>query len=96
MTRIPSDHELAPVHVAEYRTERRDGRRAFTHSDSARRWVEEQLEQDLPWERTGKDRWEATTEWVDASVVTVPLHDPSVLKRRYPDAFNGDYENKDT
>lgn len=91
---IPPDHDAATIFAARYISTGCAGKRAFSDSARARRWVEDQTAQDLPWEADG-DEWVASTSQVSARVERIPLHDPLTLKRRYPDAFNGEYTDPD-
>jgi hypothetical protein len=88
---IPPEHEAAAVFVAEYRSDTRADARAFSSGARARRWVEEQTEQSLDWEQEHEDEWRVATEYVMCRVRRIPLHDALTLRRRYPDAFNGEY-----
>lgn len=91
---IPENHDVAAVFVAEYRSERRSDVRAFSSGARARRWAEEQTEQSLAWENPRGGEWRVTTEYLMCRVRRVTLHDPPTLRRRFKDAFNGEYNTE--
>lgn len=90
---IPTGHDAAAVFVARVLTGNREEARAFSSAARARRWAEEQIEQSIDWDTSDGERWKARIDTARVRVERIPLHDPVTLKRRYPDAFNGKYEN---
>jgi hypothetical protein len=90
---IPPDHDAAAVFIASFETcIGRYDRRAFSSAARARRWIEEQVAQELNWnEHATGEEWRAATARVTGQVRRVTLHDPVTIRRRYPEAFNGDY-----
>lgn len=95
MTWIPPKHDAAAVYVSRYLSDsERSDRRAFSSGARARRWIEKQLSQDLEWEQVDAGAWTASTNRIQCRVERVTLHDPLTLRRRYSDAFDGEYHEE--
>jgi hypothetical protein len=93
---IPPDHDAAAVWIGEFETcIGRCDRRAFSSAARARRWIEDQVAQELSWDKhVAGEEWRAATARVTGQVRRVTLHDPVTLRRRYSGAFNGDYDDE--
>lgn len=87
---IPPEHDAAAVFAARYVATSGEGTRAFSGAARAKRWVEKQTAQDLEWTQDA-DTWTASTKRMTARIERITLHDPVTLRRRFEDAFNGDY-----